>query len=131
MSATYLTYLYTKMRKTGYTVTVTGGEGLKENNLGIQVLVVPDFHHVSPEERAMIEEFYDKGNQVFISVPTSDTYHCLPRMTRLDREERTYQQKVYLPTLIIPEKHIKFIQKASFVLHFSYSCDRINKKRGR
>ena len=99
MSATYLTFLYTEMRKTGYTVTVTDGCGLKENKLGIKVLVVPDFHHISPEERATIEEFYDKGGEVFVGVPTSDTYHCLPRMTRFDRVERTYQEKVYLPPI--------------------------------
>ena len=99
LSATYLTYLYTELRKTGYTVTVTDGEGLKKNLFGIRALVVPDFDHISPEERAVIEAFYDKGGEVFISVPTGNTYHCLPRMARFDRVERTYQQKVYLPPL--------------------------------
>ena len=96
-STSYFVNLYTELRKAGYSVTVTDAEHLKENPLGIRVLVVADINHLSTQERRILDAFYESGGEIFYALdPTSPT-HPLPRISRYDRAERTYQEKVFLP----------------------------------
>ena len=96
-TVTYFNHLYIEMRKAGYTVTITDAEHLVQNKFGIKALVVADIDHISPEERAILEKFYDEGGEIYYALDPSFPTHPLPRISRFDRVERTYPERVYLP----------------------------------
>jgi len=67
------TEVHKQLRQAGYNVTVTDAEHLDENKFGIKVLYVPYINMLSPEEKAAVERFRERGGEVYmISYPCWD-----------------------------------------------------------
>ncbi|MBE6589239.1 MAG: hypothetical protein E7643_03595 [Ruminococcaceae bacterium] len=65
------TEVHKQLRTAGYNVTLTDAEHLDENKFGIKVLYVPHIDMLSPEERAAVDRFAERGGEVYMI-----TYPC-------------------------------------------------------
>lgn len=79
--------IYRQLRQAGVSVSIVDGKGLEENPFGIQVLFLPAFTKLSPEEQAAVVRFREKGGKV---------YHEEEWGFRIfDGKQRSYREKVY------------------------------------
>ncbi len=98
-NASILNYnqLYTDIRRAGYTVTITDGNHLAHQFEELKVLIVPDFVHITAEERDVIERFFENGGTVYTNGPIGAQTIAYPRLIQYDKIERTHEEKVFLP----------------------------------
>ena len=68
------TETYRQLRQAGYNVTITDAEHLETNPLNIKVLYVPDVEKLSKEELSFVNDFCEKGGEVYTIV-----YPCRDR----------------------------------------------------
>ena len=79
--------IYRQLRKAGISVSIVDEKGLEENPFGIRVLLIPAFTKLSPQEKAAVLRFREKGGKV---------YHEEEWGFRIfDGKDRTYEEKVF------------------------------------
>lgn len=89
-------WVYRQLREAGFSVTVTDGEHLDRNPLGIRVLYVTDFTSLSEAEKMAVERFIVGGGQVYtVNHTYGRTWGSGFRPYR--PEPLPYEQRVYDP----------------------------------
>lgn len=88
-----MNHIYAELRRAGYTVTMVDGEHLEKS--GLKVLIVPDFTHLSGEEKAAIDRFHKAGGKVYMNLDTGRPTNSFCALTDYQTEEPTYKQRQF------------------------------------
>jgi hypothetical protein len=95
--AVYFQQLYTELRKTGYTVTITDAEHLLSSKNKIRVLICADIDSLSGEEKDILDQFMAEGGQVYASGAPGLGSMTYPGLKLYDKIQYTYEQRVFMP----------------------------------
>lgn len=93
----YFRQLYTNLRQTGYTVTITDAEHLLSSKNRIRVLIVADTKSLSREEKDILDQFIAQGGTVYACAAPGHGAMAYPGLKLYDKKTYAYEERVFMP----------------------------------